>query len=582
MEGATENDFVILNGDGQIDSGLLDISGKQDTITAGTDLAFEGNTLNYTGTVDLTGHLGDWDSARQYDENDLVDLGGIIYRNNEIFISEGYSAGSTEMLIQTDNGTVTFIASIRFEGNTVSSAISINDDRVTNLGGGNYSVRIGHRLWTSTGASQNTNSLSAARDEDSFTLRLDERATRGESPTTNPEYWERITTNSAEIAEIAVNTAKVTYPGKIIAGTDLEFTENTLNYTGTGGVPTAITVAIAANTNAISDITEGFEEYSLTKDQADGYAVNDIVWYKHDAGLGEEINLFWKFTDNIAAGVPTVDEGSWELMTLDNAERARVAEAILQSDVTQANGILSIGTVDFEPTHNIITINNYDVTGATDYVANTYYDTDTEVKFNDEYFNKVANVSNYAGTYVFQSSGIRYQRLQIVSHEIGGVVQLYIATGNGPEGSQIPGTGAVDGADEEVWTLYDNNPNNAISWHKIISNNTYTVNDSFITFNDGTSDIGVISLNQADAETVDLSSLVSTYDDLKLLRGVLLSGGFVLLDKGTLGDRQEYKGSIANEASTDYFWDQGKKAWYDADVDGNIIVQFKNTTGTTT
>ena len=114
------------------------------------------------------------------------------------------------MLIQTDNGTVTFIASIRFEGNTISGAIDINDDsRVTNLGGGNYSVRIGHRLWTSTGVSQNTNSLSATRDEDSFTLRLDERATIGESPTTNPEYWERITTNAAEIAAIGTNTAKV-------------------------------------------------------------------------------------------------------------------------------------------------------------------------------------------------------------------------------------------------------------------------------------------------------------------------------------------------------------------------------------
>ena len=530
---ALEDEFVVLSTDGKIDSGLLDISGKQDNITAGTDLEFRDDTLNYIG--DLTDHLSNWDSTRQYVENDLVDLDGIIYRNNEIFIDEGYSAGSTEMLIQTDSGTVTFISSIKFEGNTISGAISINDDSVTDLGGGNYSVRIGNRLWTSTGVSRNTSSLSATRDEDSFTLRLDETATVGESPTTNPEYWERITTNSAEIA-------------------------------------------------AIGNITEGIEEYSLTKDQADGYAVNDIVWYKHSASLGEEINLFWKFTDNIPgtleAGVPTVDEGTWELMTLDNAERARVVEAILQSDVTQANGILSIGTVDFEPTHNIITINNYDVDGAIDYVANTYYDTDIEVKFNDEYFNKVANVSNYAGTYVFQSSGIRYQRLQIVSHEIGGVVQLYIATGNGPEGSQIPGTGAVDGADEEVWTLYDNNPNNAISWHKIISNNTYTVNDSFITFNDGTSDIGVISLNQADAETVDLSSLVSTYDDLNLLRGVLLSGGFVLLAKGTLGNRQEYKGSIANEEeSKSYFWDQGEKAWYDLDdeITGTVIVRFKNT-----
>ena len=77
---------------------------------------------------------------------------------------------------------------------------------VTNLGGGNYSVRIGHRLWTSTGASQNTNSLSATRDEDSFTLRLDETATIGESPTTNPEYWERITTTATEIAAIGTNT----------------------------------------------------------------------------------------------------------------------------------------------------------------------------------------------------------------------------------------------------------------------------------------------------------------------------------------------------------------------------------------
>ena len=69
------------------------------------------------------------------------------------------------------------------------------------------------------------------------------------------------------------------------------------------------------------------------------------------------------------------------------------------------------------------------------------------------------------------------------------------------------------------------------------------------------------------------------YNDLNLLRGVLLSGGFVLLAKGALGNRQKYTGSIANEESISYFWDQVDKAWYDADdeITGNIIVQFKNT-----
>ena len=447
-----------------------DISGKENTIS---DLATirSGARLGASALQthqDLTGYLGDWDSTRQYVENDLVDLGGIIYRNNEIFISEGYSAGSTEMLIQTDNGTVTFIASIRFEGNTISGAIDINDSRVTNLGGGNYSVRIGNRLWTSTGVSQNTNSLSATRDEDSFTLRLDERATIGESPTTNPEYWERITTNSAEIAAIGTNTAKV-----------------------------GIT---ADQATAIANITEGIEEYSATKDTANEYAVNDIVWYKHTADFGEEINLFWKFTTNIAAGVPTVDEGSWELMSLDNAERAAIATntaaigtntAAITANATSITNIdIGNGTITIEQNGNSVgafttnqsgddtiklldttttVINTTVVNNATEYVKDTFYALATQIKFTDtdgnvHYYEKYGEPEFYSGVW---ASIDPYIPTRIVSHN----GFYYVASGNGATPGQEPNTGAVDGDGEQAWVLIDINPvDYSNTWKPLVPN----------------------------------------------------------------------------------------------------------------
>ena len=421
--------------------------------------------VTYPGPQVLTGYLGDWDSTRQYDENDLVDLGGIIYRNNEIFISEGYSAGSTEMLIQTDSGTVTFIASIRFEGNTVSSAISINDDSVTNLGGGNYSVRIGNRLWTSTGVSQNTNSLSATRDEDSFTLRLDERATIGESPTTNPEYWERITTTAVEIAAIGTNTDNIT-----------------------------------ANATAIGNITEGFEEYNATKDTANEYAVNDIVWYKHDAGIGQEINLFWKFTTSLAAGVPTVDAGAWELMTLDNAERAAIADNTAAIGTNTANitanataiGNIDIGngTITIEQNGNSVgafttnqsgddtiklldttttVINTTVVNNATEYVKDTFYALATQIKFTDtdgnvHYYEKYGEPEFYSGVW---ASIDPYIPTRIVSHN----GFYYVASGNGATPGQEPNTGAVDGDGEQAWVLIDINPvDYSNTWKPLVPN----------------------------------------------------------------------------------------------------------------
>ena len=418
---------------------------------------------------DLTGYVGDWDSTRQYVENDLVDLGGIIYRNNQIFIGEGYSAGSNFMLIQTDNDVVTFIAEIKFEGNIESGAISINDDSVTNLGNGNYSVRIGHRLWSSTGVSQNTNSLSATRDEDDFTLRLDETATIGESPTTNPEYWERITTNSAEIAAIVTNTD-----------------------------------AITANATAIGNITEGFEEYSLTKDTADGYAVNSIVWYKHNAGIGEEINLFWKFTDNIPgiieAGVPTVDTGTWELMTLDNAERAAIvtntdaitanATAITANATSITNIDIGNGTITIEQNGNSVgefttnqsenetiklldttttVINTTVVNNATEYVKDTFYALATQIKFTDtdgnvHYYEKYGEPGLYLGVWV---DSLPYLTTRIVSHN----GFYYVASGNGATPGQEPNTGATDGSGEQAWVLIDINPvDYSNTWKPLVPN----------------------------------------------------------------------------------------------------------------
>ena len=117
-------------------------------------------------------------------------------------------------------------------------------------------------------------------------------------------------------------------------------------------------IGITANATAIGNITEGFEEYSATKDTANEYAVNDIVWYKHTADFGEEINLFWKFTTSIAAGVPTVDEGSWELMTLDNAERAAIVADNTAAITANATSITNIdignGTITIEQNGNSV------------------------------------------------------------------------------------------------------------------------------------------------------------------------------------------------------------------------------------
>ena len=434
---------------GEIAANTIKVGITADQATAIIDNSAK---VTYPGAQDLTGYVGDWDSTRQYDANDLVDLDGIIYRNNQIFIGEGYSAGSNEMLIQTDNDVVTFIAEIKFEGNTISGAISVNDDSVTDLGGGNYSVRIGHRLWTSTGVSQNTNSLSATRDEDSFAIRLDETATIGESPTTKPAYWERITTNAVEIAAIGTNTDNIT-----------------------------------ANATAIGNITEGFEEYSLTKDTADGYAVNDIVWYKHTADFGEEINLFWKFTTSIAAGVPTVDDGSWELMSLDNAERAAIAtntaaigtntDAITTNATSITNIDIGNGTITIEQNGNSVgafttnqsgdetiklldttttVINTTVVNNATEYVKDTFYALATQIKFTDidgnvHYYEKYGEPEFYSGVW---ASIEPYIPTRIVSHN----GFYYVASGNGATPGQEPNTGAVDGDGEQAWVLIDINP----------------------------------------------------------------------------------------------------------------------------
>ena len=277
-----------------------------------------------TTDQDLSSYTGAWVAVRQYLNNEQVSFEGKLYDNTEILIRQTYDVGVNEMEVQADNGIDDFII-INDEDNGSSLVIvNVNDARVlSGTNGGNYVVLIGHRKYTSIGVSRATGTLSATRTLANFEMRVDDVALAGESPIDKPLNWERISINATEIAAIGINTANIT-----------------------------------DNATAIGNITEGFEEYSLTKDQADGYAVNSIVWYKHNAGIGQEINLFWKFTDNISgvieAGVPTVDAGAWELMTLDNAERAAIV------DNTDAIGINTANITD-----NATAIGNIDIGNGT-------------------------------------------------------------------------------------------------------------------------------------------------------------------------------------------------------------------------
>ena len=423
-----------------------------------------------TTDQDLSSYTGAWVAVRQYLNNEQVSFEGKLYDNTEILIRQTYDVGVNEMEVQADNGIDDFII-INDEDNGSSLVIvNVNDARVlSGTNGGNYVVLIGHRKYTSIGVSQATGTLSATRTLANFEMRVDDVALAGESPIDKPLNWERISINSTEIAAIGINTANIT-----------------------------------DNATAIGNITEGFEEYSLTKDQADGYAVNDIVWYKHTASLGEEINLFWKFTDNISgvieAGVPTVDAGAWELMTLDNAERAAIVDNTAAIGINTANitdnataiGNIDIGngTITIEQNGNSVgafttnqsgdetiklldttttVINTTVVNNATEYVKDTFYALATQIKFTDtdgnvHYYEKYGEPEFYLGVW---ASIDPYLPTSIVSHN----GFYYVASGNGATPGQEPNTGAVDGDGEQAWVLIDINPvDYSNTWKPLVPN----------------------------------------------------------------------------------------------------------------
>ena len=423
-----------------------------------------------TTDQDLSSYTGAWVAVRQYLNNEQVSFEGKLYDNTEILIRQTYDVGVNEMEVQADNGIDDFII-INDEDNGSSLVIvNVNDARVlSGTNGGNYVVLIGHRKYTSIGVSRATGTLSATRTLANFEMRVDDVALAGESPIDKPLNWERISINSAEIAAIGINTANIT-----------------------------------ANATAIGNITEGFEEYSLTKDTADGYAVNSIVWYKHDAGIGQEINLFWKFTDNISgvieAGVPTVDAGAWELMTLDNAERAAIVDNTAAIGTNTANitanataiGNIDIGngTITIEQNGNSVgefttnqsenetiklldttttVINTTVVNNATEYVKDTFYAIATQIKFTDtdgnvHYYEKYGEPGLYLGVWV---DSLPYLTTRIVSHN----GFYYVASGNGATPGQEPNTGATDGSGEQAWVLIDINPvDYSNTWKPLVPN----------------------------------------------------------------------------------------------------------------
>ena len=406
-----------------------------------------------TTDQDLSSYTGAWVAARQYLNNEQVSFEGKLYDNTEILIRQTYEVGVNEMEVQADNGIDDFII-INDEDNGSSLVIvNVNDARVlSGTNGGNYVVLIGHRKYTSIGVSRATGTLSATRTLANFEMRVDDVALAGESPIDKPLNWERISINSAEIAAIGTNTDNIT-----------------------------------ANATAIGNITEGFEEYNADKDTEGGYAVNSIVWYKHTAGIGEEINLFWKFTTSIAAGVPTVDEGSWELMSLDNAERAAIVTntaaigtntAAITANATSITNIdIGNGTITIEQNGNSVgafttnqsgdetiklldttttVINTTVVNNATEYVKDTFYALATQIKFTDtdgnvHYYEKYGEPGLYLGVW---ASIDPYLPTRIVSHN----GFYYVASGNGATPGQEPNTGATDGSGEQAWVLIDINP----------------------------------------------------------------------------------------------------------------------------
>ena len=433
-----------------------------------------------TTDQDLSSYTGAWVAVRQYLNNEQVSFEGKLYDNTEILIRQTYEVGVNEMEVQADNGIDDFII-INDEDNGSSLVIvNVNDARVlSGTNGGNYVVLIGHRKYTSIGVSQATGDLSATRTLANFEMRVDDVALAGESPIDKPLNWLQISLTEAEL-----NAKLIAALGPYLTTVDhlsdgiTEF--NNLIAYGVGDI-----VYYKDPTNTSEE--QIFYEVLLSSGAAGVDANGDPRTPLNDIGGPDGLNRFFRIVASALQGTKADDALNILDIKLDGDTTTTLSDATITGSssisFTSDEGVTKVFTVPavvsandsvitIEQNGNVIgdfttnqaanktikllnttttVINETTITNAVDYVLNTFYADETQVKFEDHYYEKYGEPELYLGVW---ASIDPYLPTRIVSHN----GFYYVASGNGATPGQEPNTGATDGDGEQAWVLIDINP----------------------------------------------------------------------------------------------------------------------------
>ena len=433
-----------------------------------------------TTDQDLSSYTGAWVAVRQYLNNEQVSFEGKLYDNTEILIRQTYDVGVNEMEVQADNGIDDFII-INDEDNGSSLVIvNVNDARVlSGTNGGNYVVLIGHRKYTSIGVSRATGTLSATRTLANFEMRVDDVALAGESPIDKPLNWLQISLTEAEL-----NAKLSTALGPYLTTVD-HLSNGITEFNNLIAYEVGDIVYYKDPTNTSEE--QIFYEVLLSSGAAGVDANGDPRTPLNDIGGPDGLNRFFRIVASALQGTKADDALNILDIKLDGDETTTLSTATLTGSssisFTSDEGVTKVftvpavvsandGVITIEQNGNVIgdfttnqaanktikllnttttVINETTITNAVDYVLNTFYADETQVKFEDHYYEKYGEPGLYLGVW---ASIDPYLPTRIVSHN----GFYYVASGNGATPGQEPNTGAVDGDGEQAWVLIDINP----------------------------------------------------------------------------------------------------------------------------